>query len=119
MLEPQAILPLRALPPDAPLPFPVPAPFHPQTPGPGPGPGGTAPATPPNPTPLQPQTPAAPPSSSSTRPPHPWEIAARAWLESFPDGRPPTEPEVDAYIDVHRPELPSLRSQLHLGDAPA
>ncbi|KXG25536.1 uncharacterized protein LOC8060952 [Sorghum bicolor] len=114
MPEPQAILPLRALPPDAPLPFPVPAPFHPQTPGPGPGPGGTAPATPPNPTPLQPQTPAAPPSSSSTRPPHPWEIAARAWLESFPDGRPPTEPEVDAYIDVHRPELPSLpRSQLH------
>ncbi|CAD6245886.1 unnamed protein product [Miscanthus lutarioriparius] len=112
MPEPQAILPLRALPPDAPLPFPVPAPFHPQTPG--PGPGGTAPATPPNPTPPQPQTPAAPPSSSSTRPPHPWEIAARAWLESFPDGRPPTEPEVDAYIDVHRPELPSLpRSQLH------
>ncbi|CAD6264864.1 unnamed protein product [Miscanthus lutarioriparius] len=112
MPEPQAILPLRALPPDAPLPFPVPAPFHPQTPG--PGLGGTAPATPPNPTPPQPQTPAAPPSSSSTRPPHPWEIAARAWLESFPDGRPPTEPEVDAYIDVHRPELPSLpRSQLH------
>ncbi|XP_066331002.1 uncharacterized protein [Miscanthus floridulus] len=112
MPEPQAILPLRALPPDAPLPFPVPAPFHPQTPG--PGPGGTAPATPPKPTPPQPQTPAAPPSSSSTRPPHPWEIAARAWLESFPDGRPPTEPEVDAYIDVHRPELPSLpRSQLH------
>jgi hypothetical protein len=70
--------------------------------------------TPPNPTPPQPLTPAAPPSSSSTRPPHPWEISARAWLESFPDGRPPTEPEVDAYIDVHRPELPSLpRSQLH------
>ncbi|PVH37259.1 hypothetical protein PAHAL_6G277000 [Panicum hallii] len=110
MPEPQAILPLRALPPDAPLPLPVPAPFHPQTPA----PASAAPATPPNPTPPQPQTPAAPPSSSSTRPPHPWEVAARAWLESFPDGRPPTEPEVDAYIDAHRPELPSLpRSQLH------
>ncbi|KAL6644476.1 hypothetical protein ACP70R_016084 [Stipagrostis hirtigluma subsp. patula] len=114
MPEPQAILPLRALPPDAPLP--IPAPFHPQTPGPA-----AAPATPPNPTPTppQPQTPAAPPAAatatpSSTRPPHPWEIKARAWLESFPDGRPPTEPEVDAYIDAHRPELPSLpRSQLH------
>uniref|UniRef100_A0A0E0IEZ9 Uncharacterized protein n=1 Tax=Oryza nivara TaxID=4536 RepID=A0A0E0IEZ9_ORYNI len=80
MPEPQAILPLRALPPDAPLPPPLPAPFH----------------------------------SPSTPAPHPWEIAARAWLESFPDGRPPTEAEVDAYIDVHRPELPSLpRSQLH------
>uniref|UniRef100_I1QLK3 Uncharacterized protein n=1 Tax=Oryza glaberrima TaxID=4538 RepID=I1QLK3_ORYGL len=69
------------------------------------------PATPPNP----PAPPAAPPPTfSSSRPPHPWEIAARAWLESFPDGRPPTEAEVDAYIDVHRPELPSLpRSQLH------
>ncbi|CAO2184418.1 unnamed protein product [Urochloa humidicola] len=114
MPEPQAILPLRALPPDAPLPLPVPAPFHPQTPT----PASAAPATPPNPTstPPQPQTqtPAALPSSSSTRPPHPWEIKARAWLESFPDGRPPTEPEVDVYIDAHRPELPSLpRSQLH------
>ncbi|XP_062195409.1 uncharacterized protein LOC133898740 [Phragmites australis] len=103
MPEPQAVLPLRALPPDAPLP--LPAPFHPQTPA-------SAPATTPNPPP--PQTPAGPPASSSTRPPHPWEIAARAWLESFPDGRQPTEPEVDAYIDAHRPELPSLpRSQLH------
>ncbi|KAL6900732.1 hypothetical protein ACP4OV_005408 [Aristida adscensionis] len=107
MPEPQAILPLRALPPDAPLP--IPPPFHPQTPG----PAAAAPATPPNPTPPPPQTPVAP-APPSTRPPHPWEIAARAWLESFPDGRPPTEPEVDAYIDAHRPELPSLpRSQLH------
>uniref|UniRef100_A0A804Q0K1 Uncharacterized protein n=1 Tax=Zea mays TaxID=4577 RepID=A0A804Q0K1_MAIZE len=94
MPEPQAILPLRALPADAPLPFPVPASFHPQAPG----PGGTAPATPPNPTPPQPLTPAAPPSSSSTRPPHPWEISARAWLESFPDGRPPTEPEGASFV---------------------
>ncbi|XP_037468228.1 uncharacterized protein LOC119340420 [Triticum dicoccoides] len=117
MPEPQAILPLRALPPDAPLPFPPP--FHHQTPA---TPAATAtanasatptppPATPPNPTPP-PVT--HPHPSSSTRLPHPWEIAARAWLESFPDGRPPTEPEVDAYIDAHRPELPSLpRSQLH------
>uniref|UniRef100_A0ACD5ZVD0 Uncharacterized protein n=1 Tax=Avena sativa TaxID=4498 RepID=A0ACD5ZVD0_AVESA len=111
MPEPQAILPLRALPPDAPLPFPPP--FHQQSPAttanPSPAP---APVTPPNPTPPPAAQP--PSSSTSTRPPHPWEIAARAWLESFPDGRPPTEPEVDAYIDSHRPELPSLpRSQLH------
>ncbi|XP_062191057.1 uncharacterized protein LOC133894889 [Phragmites australis] len=107
MPEPQAILPLRALPPDAPLP--LPAPFHPQTPA-----SAAGPTSPPNPTPPQPQTPAAPLASTSTRPPHPWEIAARAWLESFPDGRLPTESEVDAYIDAHRPELPSLpRSQLH------
>ncbi|KAG8048059.1 hypothetical protein GUJ93_ZPchr0008g11403 [Zizania palustris] len=110
MPEPQAILPLRALPPDAPLP--LPAPYHSQasatatvtaTP--------TTPTTPANPTPP----PAAPtPTFSSSRPPHAWEIAARAWLESFPEGRAPTEPEVDAYIDAHRPELPSLpRSQLH------
>ncbi|KAK3123986.1 hypothetical protein QOZ80_8AG0638950 [Eleusine coracana subsp. coracana] len=106
MPEPQAILPLRALPPDAPLP--LPPPFHPQTP-----PSAAAPSTTPNPTPPQPQNSAAAPSSSSSRPPHPWEINARAWLESFPDGHPPTEPEVDAYIDAHRPELPSLpRSQL-------
>jgi hypothetical protein len=59
-------------------------------------------------TPTPPQNSAAPPASSSTRPPHPWEINARAWLDFFPDGRAPTEPEVDAYIDAHRPELPSL-----------
>ncbi|GJN04129.1 hypothetical protein PR202_ga21649 [Eleusine coracana subsp. coracana] len=81
MPEPQAILPLRALPPDAPLP--LPPPFHPQTP-----PSAAAPSTTPNPTPPQPQNSAAAPSSSSSRPPHPWEINARAWLESFPDGHP-------------------------------
>ncbi|XP_051203014.1 uncharacterized protein [Lolium perenne] len=113
MPEPQAILPLRALPPDAPLPFPPP--FHQQSPAAAPSAAPTTalvPATPTNPTPPPPLPLAAPPAS--TRPPHPWEIAARAWLESFPDGRPPTEPEVDAYIDAHRPDLPSLpRSQLH------
>ncbi|TVU04930.1 hypothetical protein EJB05_48074, partial [Eragrostis curvula] len=110
MPEPQAILPLRALPPDAPLP--LPPPFHPQTPTPSGAPA-PAPAATPTQTPPQPQNSAPPPGSSSTRPPHPWEISARAWLESFPDGRPPTEPELDAYIDAHRPELPSLpRSQL-------
>ncbi|XP_047075274.1 uncharacterized protein LOC124685038 [Lolium rigidum] len=113
MPEPQAILPLRALPPDAPLPFPPP--FHQQSPAAAPSANPTSalvPATPTNPTPPPPLPLAAPPAS--TRPPHPWEIAARAWLESFPDGRPPTEPEVDAYIDAHRPDLPSLpRSQLH------
>jgi hypothetical protein len=104
MPEPRAILPLRALPPDAPLP--LPPPFLPQTPH-----AAAAPATYPNPTSTPPQDSAAPPAS--TRPPHPWEINARAWLESIPDGRAPTEPEVDAYIDAHRPDLPSPpRSQL-------
>ncbi|RLM54263.1 hypothetical protein C2845_PM10G02460 [Panicum miliaceum] len=46
------------------------------------------------------------------QPLHPWEIATRAWLESFPDGRPPTEPEVSAYVDALRPELPSLLALL-------
>ncbi|KAF8762598.1 hypothetical protein HU200_009287 [Digitaria exilis] len=90
MPEPQAILPLRALPPTRRSPSPSPSrstprPLPPRRrPRPQPLP---RPRTRPPP-PPQTQTPAAPPSSSSTRPPHPWEIAARAWLESVPDGRP-------------------------------